>query len=151
VRGDTLSSRRLFSLINANCIPVVVGDWIVFPFSDLIDYSKFVVVVTEGEILTHPEEVIKNLRKIPKSTIASMKAALIEASVYLMYDSSNVVNPITLMFVEALLTRIKFCKNVLKLHRPDINGIKVRNESSTHICLRRRMISMINYWERGYI
>mmetsp|Transcript_21113 Transcript_21113/g.29043 ORF Transcript_21113/g.29043 Transcript_21113/m.29043 type:complete len:522 (-) Transcript_21113:41-1606(-) len=41
LRGDTASSKRLFSAVSCGCIPVIVSDWIPLPFEALIDYSQF--------------------------------------------------------------------------------------------------------------
>ena len=47
-RGDTLSSRRLFDAVAAGCIPIITDEQIrqgIVPFSEIIDYRKFCVVV----------------------------------------------------------------------------------------------------------
>ena len=46
-RGDTLSSRRPFSLMFAGVIPVIVCDMCVLPFEHIINYDEFCIFITE--------------------------------------------------------------------------------------------------------
>jgi hypothetical protein len=48
LRGDTASSKRLFSAISHGCIPVIISDWIPLPFEALLDYSQFTLRFSES-------------------------------------------------------------------------------------------------------
>ncbi|OEL22411.1 putative arabinosyltransferase ARAD1 [Dichanthelium oligosanthes] len=45
IAGDTPSSNRLFDSIVSHCVPVIISDEIELPFEDVLDYSKFSVIV----------------------------------------------------------------------------------------------------------
>ncbi|KAL6902005.1 hypothetical protein ACP4OV_004881 [Aristida adscensionis] len=45
IAGDTPSSNRLFDSIVSHCVPVIISDEIELPFEDILDYSKFCVIV----------------------------------------------------------------------------------------------------------
>ncbi|CAL4914182.1 unnamed protein product [Urochloa decumbens] len=45
IAGDTPSSNRLFDSIVSHCVPVIISDEIELPFEDILDYSKFSVIV----------------------------------------------------------------------------------------------------------
>lgn len=104
-RGDTVSSARLFSLIDAGCIPVIVSDWIYLPFQRLIDYSKFVIFAEESQVLGDPTAFLNVLRSISASKIQEMQEFLVQAQFLTLWDSSYVLNPVSLIFIEALIVR----------------------------------------------
>ncbi|XP_066393636.1 probable arabinosyltransferase ARAD1 [Miscanthus floridulus] len=45
IAGDTPSSNRLFDSIVSHCVPVIISNEIELPFEDVLDYSKFSVIV----------------------------------------------------------------------------------------------------------
>ncbi|XP_044981685.1 probable arabinosyltransferase ARAD1 [Hordeum vulgare subsp. vulgare] len=45
IAGDTPSSNRLFDSIVSHCVPVIISDEIELPFEDMLDYSKFCIIV----------------------------------------------------------------------------------------------------------
>ncbi|XP_051181404.1 probable arabinosyltransferase ARAD1 [Lolium perenne] len=45
IAGDTPSSNRLFDSIVSHCVPIIISDEIELPFEDVIDYSKFCIIV----------------------------------------------------------------------------------------------------------
>ena len=49
-RGVTGWTQRLLDALALGCIPVLISDFTVFPFYNLLDYSKFAVFVRECEI-----------------------------------------------------------------------------------------------------
>ena len=106
VRGDTVSSARFFSLIDAGCIPVVVSDWIYLPFQRLIKYSLFTVFARENLVINSPHKFLNHLRMIPSKKIETMQKYLQQARLLLMYDSSYILNPVTLLFIESKLLRL---------------------------------------------
>ncbi len=86
VRGDTKSSRRLFTAVAVNCIPVIIADWIELPFESIIDYNRFVIRFPESIIHRIPD-MIKYLRNITSDQIELMKRSLTEAKDLLLYPS----------------------------------------------------------------
>jgi hypothetical protein len=106
VRGDTASSSRLFQMIEAGCIPVLISDWLLLPFESIIDYSKFTMRFPES-IVHDVRLMVAHLRSIPQAQVVAMKQALREARRMLLFpplqqiDNSaavgelNVLNPVT--------------------------------------------------------
>lgn len=64
-RGDSDDTRRLFSAIAVGCIPIVVSDWIVFPFEDDIEWGSFSYIVPTVELRSF----LLQLRTIPEEEI----------------------------------------------------------------------------------
>ena len=50
IAGDTPSSNRLFDYIVSHCVPVIISDEIELPFEDVLDYSKFSVIVRGANV-----------------------------------------------------------------------------------------------------
>ena len=87
-RGDTASSRRLFTAIEVGCIPVIVSDWLDLPFARFIDYSTFTIQVPEAVAGSSRRlsEALLQLRRISGETIASMHSALAQARRVLLFN-----------------------------------------------------------------
>jgi len=49
-RGVAGWAPRLIDAIYLGCIPVLISDYTIYPFQDLIDYSRFAVFVRESEV-----------------------------------------------------------------------------------------------------
>lgn len=73
--GDSISSRRLFSLLHAGTIPVIICDLCMLPYQDVLDYSKFAVFLSEESILQQPEvyDMFEVLDAIPSETVLSLQ------------------------------------------------------------------------------
>jgi hypothetical protein len=113
VRGDTTSSSRLFAAIAYGCIPVIISDWILMPYQQLIDYTKFSIQIEESFIMNHPEDFLVFLRNISSAAIASLRQGLAQARQALLYDGLQELNPASLSFLENLIHRIIFCVDIL--------------------------------------
>ena len=90
LRGDTASSSRLFAVIAAGCIPVIISDWIQLPFEELVDYSKFSVMFPESVV--HNAHVLINfLREVDADSqrLLNMRAALAYAQQLLLFKNST--------------------------------------------------------------
>eukprot|EP01038_Epipyxis_sp_PR26KG_P011865 gene11865-15877_t len=115
IRGDTASSKRLFSAIEAECIPVIISDWIILPYENIIDYSKFIIRFPES-ILHNIDILILHLKKITYQQKNNMKFALKKAKTLLLFEPSDhelfLLNPITLSLFEAFLHRKKYCDSL---------------------------------------
>lgn len=105
VRGDTTSSARLFTIISAGCIPVIVADWVYLPYQLFIDYSSFCLFFREHVALNNPTKLINQLRSIKPSKIKEMQQALFQAQFLLALDSNYILNPVSLIFLEATIRR----------------------------------------------
>ncbi len=112
VRGDTASSGRLFSVIEAGCIPVLISDWLHLPFQSLIDYSQFTLNFPES-IVNNVDYLVDYLRHLPAERKARMRQSLVDVRPLLLYETSRsdlyALNPVTLSLVEALITRKQYC------------------------------------------
>lgn len=125
VRGDTASSSRLFAVIEAGCIPVIISDWMPLPFSDIIDYTKFSVRFPES-IVHDVRQLVAHLRAIPSEQVRAMQAAVRTARTLLVYPPNSQVteyyllNPVTLTLVEMFMRRKEYCDGLDKadLARP---------------------------------
>jgi hypothetical protein len=74
MEGDSFSSRRLFSLIFAGTIPVIVCDRLMLPYEEFLDYSSFVVFVSESSLLSRPaDNLFDLLEAIPKSEVRRLQ------------------------------------------------------------------------------
>merc|ERR1712093_643040 len=76
--GDSFSSRRLFTLIFAGTIPVIICDHFVLPFQDMLDYSKFAIFVPESTLRgsegeTTDNDLLQILEKVSPEEIASLQ------------------------------------------------------------------------------
>ena len=136
IRGDTASSSRLFGIINANCIPVLISDWLPLPFENIIDYSKFSIRFPES-IVHDVRILIEHLRTIPLATIQSYQESLLIARQLLLYPTlisgSKIyaVNPISLTLIEMLLQRQVYCQ----YQAGDIgNGRIIANNGGMDMC-----------------
>jgi len=122
VRGDTSSSRRLFTAIALGCIPVIISDWISLPFTSVIDYKAFSLFFPEAvsSSTNGVRDMVQVLRSTSPDTLASMRAALGEANRVLLFNhfgqssdaaALSVINPVTLTLIEALLARERLCQD----------------------------------------
>ncbi len=68
-RGRRLGSFRLIETLQAGCVPVVLADDWVLPFSELVDWAQVAVVADERLLLQVPEIV----RSIPQARIFAMR------------------------------------------------------------------------------
>lgn len=131
VRGDTSSSRRLFTAIALGCIPVIISDWGVLPFDSIIDYGQFTFtfpesVATSAALL---QDMIHSLRAVPVETLTTIRSRLDEARGMLLFNhldgaaagfvpskelsaptKASVLNPVVLTLIEALIARIEQCQ-----------------------------------------
>lgn len=118
VRGDTASSSRLFAIIEAQCIPVIISDWLPLPFERIIDYSKFSVRFPES-IVYNVRQLITQLRSFSPHRIEALQQALRTARSLLIYPQMHQVaefhllNPVSLTLVEMLLRRKEYCDSLL--------------------------------------
>lgn len=120
IRGDTASSKRLFSAINEGCIPVIVSDWIHLPFETLIDYSLFTIRFAESAF-SNVRSLIEYLKSVSEEEKTQMKRYLSLVRGLLIYeasyqdDSLHLLNPITMTLVEAFMRRKTYCDQLRRI------------------------------------
>ena len=73
--GDTPSACRLFDAIVSLCVPVIVSDYIEFPFEDVIDYKKIAVFV-DTDTAVKPGHLTRLLRGVSDKTILQYQREL---------------------------------------------------------------------------
>ena len=115
IRGDTKSSRRLFSAITAGCIPVIISDLISLPFSNIINYSSFAIILPEGPVLASPLLMISRLRSMEPDEVRERQRAMCQARQLLTYDSKHALNPVSLAIVEKFIHVRRFCESTSTL------------------------------------
>jgi hypothetical protein len=133
IRGDTTSSSRFFSAIQAGCIPVIISDWMILPYERIIYYDSFTIRVEESVLLNDPFAVIRYLRSISMDTIRNMQQALVHAKEVLSYDSSHELNAVSLLFVDSLLHRIDYCRGIHIVHRNSQRANSISTKRSHQI------------------
>jgi hypothetical protein len=69
IRGDNLYSYRFLEVLSAGAVPVILADKWVLPFFEVIDYSKFAIVVPEMDVGT----VADTVRAIPAEVVCAMR------------------------------------------------------------------------------
>ena len=141
LRGDTTSSKRLFSAIFTGCVPVIISDGLKLPFSSIIDYSTFTITFPES-IVHDVASLFVYLREVPSTRYLAMRCALSDARKYLIFGHTYVnqdvltvlspLNPVTLTLVEALIRRETAC---IKM--------EARTSSTSTMC--RRLKSRLDY------
>lgn len=74
MKGDSYSSRRLFSLLFAGTIPVIICDYCMLPYQDMLDYSKFAIFLPESEVLDNPDyDIFDVLDSIPQKELDRLR------------------------------------------------------------------------------
>ena len=73
-RGDCLFSYRLLEALASSCIPVVLSDGYVIPFSEEVDWFEFSLVVQEKEYLALPN-ILKDITGAQRAAMRSKGAA----------------------------------------------------------------------------
>jgi len=84
-RGVAGWAPRVFDAIAMGCIPVLISDYTVYPFQDLLDYTKFAVFVREGEVAVLQDI----LREITLERMEEMLLALKIVRSSFLYDHTR--------------------------------------------------------------
>ena len=61
-RADSHTTASFYEAIAANCVPVVVSDWLVPAFRWWIPYDKFVIKITEEDFLSNPNDCLDYIK-----------------------------------------------------------------------------------------
>ena len=121
VRGDTTSSRRLYTAIATGCIPVIVSDWISLPYESLLNWDKIVLIFPES-IINNIGSLVETLLRVSQEQSDTIRMRLREARAILLYDPSphfnskeekgRLINPVTLALIDALIRRETYCRRL---------------------------------------
>ncbi|XP_031389294.1 probable glycosyltransferase At3g07620 [Punica granatum] len=68
VKGYEVNTARVSDAINYGCVPVIISNYYDLPFPNILDWSKFSVIINHGEI----KSLKKILQSIPRKTYLSM-------------------------------------------------------------------------------
>ena len=122
LRGDTSSSKRLFSAILHDCIPVIVSDWLPLPFELLVDYSLFSLRLPEASY-RRIDQVVAHLRNVSDVQKSDLHRYLRLVQPIFRYDQpvhiDNIrppqlflLNPVTMTLLEAVIRRKTYCDSL---------------------------------------
>ena len=142
LRGDTTSSKRLFSAIACGCIPVIVSDGIQLPFANIIDYNTFTFTFSES-VVNDLGSMFGHLMSVTPDRYSQMRQALADVRPHLLFgykyalpacDPSpepnerdlNVyfkssINPVTLSLLDGLIRREAQCLDASNIGMPATN------------------------------
>lgn len=142
LRGDTTSSKRLFSAVAAGCVPVIISDGLKLPFARIIDYTTFTFTFQES-IVHDLKSLFDYLRNVSPVKYVRMRCAMTEARRYLIFDHSSgrvanagytketdnrntksSINPVTLTLLQAVMTRETQCLEAQRTEMPMSNMCK---------------------------
>jgi hypothetical protein len=136
MEGDSLSSRRLFSLIFAGTVPVVVCDRLMLPYEDMLEYSAFVVFISEQDVLKIPDfNLLELLDSIPKQDVKLLQENGKKVRKHFTYHKGDVVPGDAFdMFVSVSWSKRRFTLSnpsctpqVRSLALVNFNGRRLRN------------------------
>ncbi|XP_035677161.1 probable xyloglucan galactosyltransferase GT20 [Branchiostoma floridae] len=86
--GDSPTRKSFFDAVQCGCIPVIfkLDHEPVYPFDDVLDYSKFTVKVTDGDFFQEKRSIVDILQDIPEAVIAAKRAELRQVTPLLQYS-----------------------------------------------------------------
>jgi Exostosin family len=73
IRGDANASTRLFEMLSLGCIPLIVDTERPFPCSDVVDYTKFSLIVDFRDIQRLPEIISEFHQNISEEDFMNMQ------------------------------------------------------------------------------
>lgn len=140
LRGDTTSSKRLFSAIACGCVPVIISDGIQLPFASIIDYTTFTLTFSES-VVNDLGSVLEYLISVTPDRYKKMRQALADVRPYLLFgykyaipdcDHSpneeevsvhfkSSINPVTLTLLDNLMRRESQCLDAQNTGMPATN------------------------------
>ncbi|XP_043269828.1 exostosin-2 [Venturia canescens] len=98
VRGARLGQSILLEAMAAGCIPVVIADSLVMPFSGFIDWVRAAVFIPETQILT----IVQTLKKISQKRVIEMQ----KNCLWLWEKYFRSMEKITMMTLEVIEDRV---------------------------------------------
>merc|ERR1712118_64264 len=83
-------SNRLYEVIHAGCLPVIISDEVHLPFPDLIPWESFTV---KWPTATADHRLLEHLRTFPPDRVTRMRAALRKARCWLSWHGDECSAP----------------------------------------------------------
>jgi hypothetical protein len=114
IAGDTPSSNRLFDSIVSHCVPVIISDEIELPFEDILDYSKFCVIV-RGQDAVKKDFLINLIKGISPEEWTSMWNRLKEVERHFEYQYPSQTGDAVQMIWKAIARKVPSIR--LKINR----------------------------------
>ena len=98
-RGDTPSSQRLYDLLAAGTIPIIISDSlgrVGLPFACDVDWQSMAFFISADDFLSSPIEMVTNVLKVPEDELRRMLAAIhkFRKEVLFCADGNNVATNI---------------------------------------------------------
>ena len=84
--GFAVWSPRLEESISNGCIPVIISDSFVPPFSDIIDYSAFSVKISQKAVLEDPSIIVRTLKAINVAEREKMRRNVLNTAPFFRYS-----------------------------------------------------------------
>jgi hypothetical protein len=114
IAGDTPSSNRLFDSIVSHCVPVIISDEIELPFEDILDYSKFCVIV-RGQNAVKKDFLMNLIKGISPEEWTSMWNRLKEVERHFEYQYPSQTGDAVQMIWKAIARKVPSIR--LKINR----------------------------------
>ncbi|XP_062211101.1 probable arabinosyltransferase ARAD1 isoform X2 [Phragmites australis] len=114
IAGDTPSSNRLFDSIVSHCVPVIISDEIELPFEDVLDYSKFCIIV-RGEDAVKKGFLMNLMKGISREEWTRMWNRLKEVERYFEYQYPSQNGDAVQMIWKAIARKVPSIR--LKINR----------------------------------
>ncbi|TVU47230.1 hypothetical protein EJB05_06822 [Eragrostis curvula] len=114
IAGDTPSSNRLFDSIVSHCVPIIISDDIELPFEDVLDYSKFCVIV-RGEDAVKKDFLMNLIKGISREDWTRMWNRLKEVEKHFEYQYPSQTDDAVQMIWKAIARKVPSIR--LKINR----------------------------------
>ncbi|XP_077248927.1 putative arabinosyltransferase ARAD1 isoform X1 [Tasmannia lanceolata] len=114
IAGDTPSSNRLFDAIASHCVPVIVSDEIELPYEDVLDYSKFCIIVRTSDALKKGV-LIKLIQSIGRDEWSRMWERLKEVERYFEFQYPSQKDDAVQMIWQVVARKVSAVR--LKVHK----------------------------------
>ena len=116
--GDVYSTKRLFTVIQALCIPIIVSDRLRLPFERRLNWTSFSLKVPERDILSQRVDIVAYAQSVPATRILELQRALWDVQPLLTFspgDDSSPADATSMMLSE--LHNAKSCVRVVLVER----------------------------------
>ncbi|CAF1634089.1 unnamed protein product, partial [Didymodactylos carnosus] len=87
--GDSASSKRLFDVIAANCIPVIISDQWELPFTSNLPWQQFSIRFSESMLEHNKSYIHRLLTTMPETQIFNMQLNLYKVRTHFLYSLEN--------------------------------------------------------------
>lgn len=84
--GDAYFTNRLYDVIAAGCLPLIINDMWYLPYTDVVDWSQFSLRFRESDTRDKPAEVMQYLHSLSQARIVEMQVNMYNARHALMYS-----------------------------------------------------------------